>query len=290
MYKFFIIIFLSNCCLSQDIQEDINLFYPGKIDSIISGEWFLYENRVVSSDGNDSIPYIRDFRNPNLKTISFNPDSLILKAFSDYNPKCVKYKYSIDQKQLILYQEIQNKKINIESFKIVKCSPRELVIATQISHCDLFDSYDLTIYHIYRRLSQDSEYRDLLRELQSSWIKCTNEEITLPFVDTTKNIEFLFKRPELFNKVDWPDSILRIELNTRLDHYKFQNTLWISKLRGKNNRGGSVEYSFFFDYSLQNIILVGEEILAYRISMNWPYRLTLEYNKELTENLSKEYP
>lgn len=190
---------------------------------------------------------------------------------------------------MVLYQVIENKKVNVESFKIVKCSPRELVLATQVSHSDVFDSYNLTVYHIYRRLSQDSEYQNLLSDLRSSWIICTNEDITLPFVDTTKNLEFRVKLPNQFQKVDWPDSILRIEINTRLDHNKLQNKLWISKLRGKNNRGGSIEFSFFLDYSLQNIILVGEEVYAYRILYN-SLRLTLEYNKDLTEKLNKEYP
>lgn len=47
---------------------------------------------------------------------------------------------------------------------------------------------------------------------------------------------------------------------------------------------------FYFDINLENIIIPGKVHLAYKIGLFDPDQLTLELNRELTEQLNKEYP
>lgn len=283
------VILISGQCFGQIFEEQPDLRFPGKVDSVLLGDWYLKETIIASAYKYDSVPIIRDFPSE-FKTISVTPDSLIINPWETrYYRRYERFAYQIQDADLNLYQGAKKKKEKVATYGIVKYSPREFIISNQEHLSDPFDNNSLTIYHIYHRDDLKDKYESLLNKFSTKWIICSNESIPFLKSDTSCILDFRM-RDSGYNYANdiCSDSVERIVLSYYRDENNFQNKIkgsWSTK-----HVGSVLDFPFYFDRTLENIIVPGRKNLAYKIGLFETNQLTLELNKELTEQLNKEHP
>lgn len=285
-----LILLLSGKCFGQFFDEIPDLRFPGNVDSILLGNWQLKESIIVPAYRYDSIPIIRENSNQK-KTITFTQDSLIINPYpTRYYQKYESYKYVLDDSELQLFQGDKKKRKQVGSYTILKYSPRELVISTQEVLDDPFDFNTITVYHVYYRKEMNENYKAILSKLlNNKWINCSNQYIPFLTADTSVQLDFKTKGMNLYQNDSCTDSIYHIEIAYDRDEYNFQNILQIYFSRG-NIAAGIASTRFYFDENLENIIIMGEDILVYKIILFDTDQFTLKLNNELTNQFNKEYP
>lgn len=219
------VILISGHCFGQIFAEQPDLRFPGKVDSVLLGDWYLKETIIVSAYKSDSVPIIRDFPSE-FKTITLTTDSLITNPWTTrYYRRYERFAYQIQDADLNLYQGAIKKREKVATYGIVKYSPREFVISTQEHLSDPFDFNSLTIYHVYHREDLSNEYETLLDKLQEKWITCSNSEIPFLESDTSCVLDFRIKGIDFSKHNRCDDSLHRVELWFDRDEYEFKNKI-----------------------------------------------------------------
>lgn len=288
MRTILLFIVLSNHCFCQIQKHKTSLNYPEITNSILPGDWYLKETNLIPANHSDSIKIIGDSPTAS-KTITFTKDSLIIHPHtSRYYIRTVKYAYTIEDSNLQLYLGKGKKRKEFAAYRIIKCSPRELIIAKDELLTTTFDRTLLTIYYVYHRKELDSEYTTLLSRLHTEWITCSDNPI--PFLNSDTNVVLKLRKEgvNLEQNSRCAKSFYKISITFTQDPKTFQNTFQSYSTTG--NAGVLItSLPFYFDRYLENIIFLGTEYFAYKIVLD-SNQLTLTLNKKLTEQLNKKSP
>lgn len=256
-----------------------------KIDSLIIGEWTLAQIDILDDYQNtsdDICLHKISNKTPRLHKISFTKDSLInhLDAFSGKIVYNLKYSYKIEYDSIIrdnylkLFMGKKRKLIEIESYKIIKCTDNELIFrASNLLTQGIEHNYFTTIY-TYRKIDNTSTLNLLM---ENEWI-CHSDK-PRSFFDENDTLTYEFYNANEIIDDDINNERIRLNFESKGYETKFSyfilhryEGLLLNGITDIKYEEGGAENIIYFKF--------GESILVFNIEFISEHKLIISLNKQ----------